>query len=163
MALDALAAAQANLALLAERHAAKLLDARVSLLPEQLRAGEGYLGCLAFSAADCAERARSACTPTLLPASEGGGFGQNDVASPVWSAWEKLGTSGRMLEATLAILAVVASQALHVTGRNAPPKLAGLLGRVRGRVPPMTGQRAPGRELDALVAVGGDGSRPTRS
>ena len=153
--LDALAAAQANLALLAERQASKLLDARVSLLPEQLRAGDGYLGCVAFGAADCAERARNACTPTLLPASEGGGFGQNDVASPAWSAWEKLGTTGRMLEATLAILAVIASQALHVTGRDAPPPLAGLLARVRTLVPPMVEQRSPGPELDALVRAFG--------
>ena len=40
LAMDALTAACANLCVLAERHGAKLLDGRVSLLPDQLNSPE---------------------------------------------------------------------------------------------------------------------------
>ena len=149
-ALDALAAASADLALLCDRQVTKLLDGHVSLLPDQLRLGDGYLGCLAFGVADIAERARNACSPTLLPGSEGGGFGQNDVASPVFSAFEKATRVGDLLDAALAILAVTASQALAVTDRPAPPALAELLDDVREAVPPLAGQRPLGPEIDVL-------------
>lgn len=149
-ALDTLAAAYADLALLCDRQVSKLLDGHVSLLPDQLRLGDGYLGCLGFSVADIAERARNACSPTLLPAGEGGGFGQNDVASPVFSAFEKTNRCGELLDAALAMLAVIASQALAVDARCAPPALVSLLDDVRGVVAPLADQRPLGPEIDLL-------------
>ena len=102
-ALDNLAAAWADLALLADRQATKLLDGKVSLLPHQLGGeGGGYLGCLGFTAAGYAEQARHAASRTLLPGSEGGGFAQNDVAVPAFSAWRKEAEAGRCLDAALA-------------------------------------------------------------
>ena len=160
-ALDTLAAACADLALLCDRQVSKLLDARVSLLPDQLRLGDGYLGCLAFGVADVAERARNTCSPTLLPGSEGGGFGQNDVASPVFSAFEKTQRVGNLLDAALAILAVTASQALAVTARPAPPALVMLLDEVRDAVPPLTEARALGPQVEDLATR--FGARSTRT
>ncbi len=146
-ALDSLAAAWADLALLCDRQVTKLFDDGVSLLPAQLRgAEEGYLGCLGFTALGYAEQARQAAQRTFLPGSEGGGFGQNDVAVPTFLAWRKEAEAGRSLEAGLACLAIVASQAFHVTERQPPPALAPLVEQVRALFPPMGAQRAPGPE-----------------
>ncbi len=152
-ALDGLAAVWADLALLCDRQASKLLDANVSLLPAQLRDGEGYMGCLGFTAVAYAEQARHAAQRSFLPGSEGGGFGQNDVPVPSFQAWRKEAEAGRCLDANLAILAAISSQALHVTGRQAPPRLGPLLAEVRGVMPPMTGQRPPGPEAEGLWAA----------
>jgi histidine ammonia-lyase len=137
-ALDALAGAWADLALLCERQANKLLDGEISLLPDQLQAAPGaYLGCLPFTAA-------------ALPGSESGGFGQNDVAVPSFTAWRQEAEAGRCLDAGLAVLAVVASQAFHVTGRAAPPALAGPLEDIRAVAPPITEVMAPGPPAERL-------------
>ena len=158
-ALDALAASAADLALLADRQTTKLLDGKVSLLPDQLLpagpagAADGtFLGCLAMTALGYAEQARAAARTTLLPGSEGGGFGQNDVASVAFPAWRRQDEAGTCLTATLAALAVVASQALHVTGRPAPPALVGLLETVRQEVPVVLTPRALGPEVGRLHA-----------
>jgi histidine ammonia-lyase len=152
-ALDGLAATWADLALLCDRQTTKMLDANISLLPVQLRDGDGYLGCLAFTAVAYAEQARHAAQRSLLAGSEGGGFGQNDVPVPSFQAWRKEAEAGRCLDANLAILAAIASQALHVTGRAPPPRLGPLLAEVRALMPPMTGQRPPGPEAERLCAA----------
>ena len=150
-AMDALATSYANLAVLCDRQVSKLLDGRVSLLPHQLIERDGYLGCLGFTAAGYAEHARQACSPTLLPGSEGGGFGQNDVASPVFFAWQKSEICGVAVDAALACLAVIASQAFHVTARQAPPKLEGLLERIRENVRPVRGPKVLGPDVESLA------------
>ncbi|MDX1575592.1 MAG: aromatic amino acid lyase [Kiloniellales bacterium] len=158
-ALDNLAAAWADLALLCDRHVTKLLDARTSHLPAFLSpsgaghmgAGEGYIGCLGFSAAGYAEQARLAATRHFLPGSEGGGFGQNDVALPTFLAWRSEAEAGRCLEANLAQLAVIASQAFHVTERGAPPRLAPLLDEVRAHCPPLTAPRPLAGDVERLA------------
>ena len=48
------------------------------------------------------EEARLCAQATLLPGSESGGYGQNDVASPVFLAWSKQDRAGRCLEMALA-------------------------------------------------------------
>jgi histidine ammonia-lyase len=150
-ALDDLAAAWADLALLCDRQLSKLLDGRVSELPDQLVSAPGsYLGCLGFAAAGYAEQARHAAQRTFLPGSEGGGFGQNDVAVPTFLAWRKAGEAGHCLDAALAALAVVASQALLVTGQDAPPPLEPLLQAARRLAPPMTEPRALGPDVEQL-------------
>ena len=139
--------------LFCDRQATKMLDAGVSLLPAQLRDGDGYLGGLCFTAVAYAEQARHAAQRSFLPGSEGGGFGQNDVPVPSFQAWRKEAEAGRCLAANLAILAAVASQALHVTGRPPPPRLGPLLAEVRALMPPMTGQRRPGPEAERVRAA----------
>lgn len=152
-ALDQLGASYADLALLADRELTKLLDGNVSGLPNQLIENDGraldgsFLGCLGMTALAYAEQARHAATRTLLPGSEGGGFGQNDVAVPTFPAFRKQAEAGRCLEAALACLAVVASQAFFITGRAAPPALAAFLARVRAAAPPVTAPIALGPDL----------------
>ncbi|MGO4837874.1 histidine ammonia-lyase, partial [Rhizobiaceae sp. 2RAB30] len=50
------------------------------------------------------------------------------------------------------MLAMLASQALHVTGRNPPPALAQFVEEVRGLVPPVGADRVLGPELSRLSA-----------
>lgn len=152
-AMDNVAAAVADLSLLADRHTSKLLDGHYSLLPDQLQKGEGYLGCLGMAQVGYAEQARRAAQRNFLPGSEGGGFGQNDVAPPSFFSWRAQEEAGRCLEAGLSMLAVVASQAFFVTEREAPPALAGLLELTRRHVKPLTESRVLASELAGLAAA----------
>ena len=141
-AIDALTREWADLALIAERHATKLLDGAVSGLPEKLSRGGTAGGTIALAYAPMAsvgflETARGAATMTLLPGAEGGAFGQDDVVSPVFQAWHKHGRAALAFERALAVVAAVASQALWVTDREAPPALAPLLEQIRADVPPV--------------------------
>ncbi len=152
-ALDGLAGAYADLCLLAERQGAALVDPRISGLPDELRAGDGYIGCLGMAQTGIGEAAREAATRSFLPAGAAGGFGQNDVASPNVFAWTKAVAAGEALDAALAILAAIASQALFVTGRDAPAALAPLLATVRERFPPVTASRPLGPDVDRLASA----------
>ena len=158
LAMDALTAACANLCVLAERQGAKLLDGAVSLLPDQLLAPEAgdealraYLGCLPMAQTGYEEEARLYAQATLLPGSESGGFGQNDVASPVFLAWSKQDRAARCLDMTLASLVPIALRAFDVTGRPVPPRLAGLDARVRGIVPDLMEPRAFGPVVASIA------------
>ena len=151
-ALDGLAACWADLALLAERQGTKMLDPHVSLLPEQLLMGDGYMGCMAMTQVGIGEAARQAASRTFLPASEAGGFGQNDVASPTFFAWIKQRDAGAALDASLAILAATASQALAATERPATPPLAGFLDEVREAFPLVIESRVLGPDIDRMAA-----------
>ena len=152
-ALDGLAGVWADLCLLAERQSTRMLDPHVSLLPEQLRVGDSYIGCLAMTQVGIVESARYAASRTFLPGGEGGGFGQNDVATPTFFAWIKERDAGACLDAGLGILAAIASQALYVTERPAPPPLAGFLEQVRAVFPPLTEQRTLGDDVDRIGAA----------
>ena len=137
-AMDQVTAAYANLAILAERMAAKLMDGAISLLPQHLEP-EGsnlpYLGCLPMAATGYEEELRMLAQATLLPGSESGGFGQNDVASPVCLAWTKQDRAGTLLDATLASLAPIALRALDVTERPVPAKLLEVAAIIRDTFP----------------------------
>jgi histidine ammonia-lyase len=153
-ALDDLAASWADLCLLAERQAAKLIDGKVSLLPDHLRAGpddERELIPLPMVSVGLGERARFAAQRSFLPGPESGGFGQNDVGVASSLAWQKEGTAGRALDGCLAILGVVASEALIVTKRDATPALRARLEFIRRYVPPMKKLRALGPDVGRLA------------
>jgi histidine ammonia-lyase len=143
MAMDTVTAANVNLITIAGRFAAKLLDGAVSLLPDQLGLGglPGYLGCLPMAITGYEEEARIHAMATLLPGSESGGFGQDDVASPVFLAWSKQEKTGALLEAALASLAFIAFRALVFTSHQIPPLLEALVEDVRNFMPdPDSGQ-----------------------
>lgn len=137
MAMDAVTAANVNLIVIAERLSAKLLDGNVSLLPDQLDLGgkEGYMGCIPMAITGYEEEARVFAGATLLPGSESGGFGPNEVASPVFPAWSKQEKTGALLEASLASLAFIAHRALTITGRPAPANLANLMEEIGRFIP----------------------------
>jgi histidine ammonia-lyase len=137
---------------LAERHTTKLLDGRYSLLPDQLTDGDGHIGILGFVQVGYAEEARRHAQRTFLPGSESGGFGQNDVGALTGLAWQSQEEVGRCLDAAITVLAVVASQALHVTKRAAPSELVELLDTIRSEFPPVTDSRTFATQLAALMA-----------
>ena len=158
--LDGLAAAWADLCLLCERLCAGLLNGRVSGFPDFLLTdrgpgesdGHGAVGYLPMAIVGYAEEARQAAQRTFIPAADASVFGQDDVASPVFLAWPKQEKAGSCLDASLAVLAAAASQALHVTGRHdLPPALSELLDRVRAHVPPVDADRVLGPELAGLA------------
>jgi histidine ammonia-lyase len=152
-ALDGLAASYADLALLAERQAAKILEGRVSGLPDQLATGlddARYFGTTAMVAVGFGEAARHAAQRTFIPGPESGGYAQNDVASNAIPAWNKHEAAATALDACLAILGAISSQALHVTERAASPALAPLLTGIRETLPPVEEVRAMGPRLQAL-------------
>ena len=53
------------------------------------------------------------------------------MTAPAFLAWLRQNWAGACLDAVLAMLAVLASQALHVSGRDGPPPLRSLLHEVR--------------------------------
>lgn len=159
--IDNVTGVWADLCLLAERLCAALLNGRVSgfsdfLLGDRDAAesdGHGALGYLPMAIAGFVEEARGLAQRSFIPAVDASVFGQDDVASPVFLAWPKEAKAGQTLERALAVLAVVASQALHLTGRHpANGPLRNLLGKVREIVPPVTVDRVLGPELQALSA-----------
>jgi histidine ammonia-lyase len=158
-ALDDLAGIWADLCLLCDRHSSKLLIGRVSQLPDLLMVGReasdadghGNIGYVPMAVTGYLEQAKAAAQRTFIPGSESAGAGQDDVASPVFLAWAKEERAGRCLDAALAMLAVVASQALHVTGRQAPPALRNFVEALRAIVPPVEDDRVLGPELNRLA------------
>jgi histidine ammonia-lyase len=152
-ALDDLAAGWADLCTLAERQAAKLLDGKVSLLPESLRADPDdprELIPVPMVAVGLGERARHAAQRSFLPGAESGGFGQNDVGVASFLAWQKEATAGRAFDGCLAVLGLIAAEALDVTQRQAPPALQPRLAFIRRHAPPITALRALGPDLGRL-------------
>ncbi len=137
LAVDALTSSYVNLATIAERMSAKMLDGSISLLPPQLgaEAGLSYLGCIPMALTGYGEEMRMLAQPTLLPGSESGGFGQNDVASPVFLAWSKQERAGLLLEQSLAGLAAIAARAYRVTGRPVPKNIEKLSREIASCIP----------------------------
>jgi histidine ammonia-lyase len=158
-ALDDLAAIWADLCLLCDRHASKLLIGRVSHLPDLLLVdrdpsdadGHGNIGYVPMAVTGYLEQAKAAAQRTFIPGSESAGAGQDDVASPVFLAFAKEAQAGRCLDAALAMLAVMAAQALHVTERQPPPALRGFVGGLRAIVPAVEADRQLGPELGRLA------------
>lgn len=155
MTLDQITASLANLLVIVERMTTKMLDGQVSLLSPQLGVEEGlsYLGCLPMALVGLQEEARMLAYPTLLPGSESGGFGQNDVASPVFAAWSKQERAGILLEHGLAMLAAVSLRAYRVTTRPVPASLQSLRDEIERAVPHLDCHEPIGGEMAALAQV----------
>jgi histidine ammonia-lyase len=158
-ALDDLSAIWADICLLCDRHGSKLLNGKVSGLPDLLLVGRhpsdsdghGNLGYVPMATTGYLEQAKLWAQRTFIPGTESAGAGQDDVAATAFLAWAKEEKAGRCLDACLATLAVVASQALHITGRQAPPALRGFLLDIRSIVRPVDQDRVLGPELLALT------------
>ena len=158
-ALDDLSAIWADLCQLASRHCVKLLDGRASHMPDMLLVGRepgesdgrGNIGYISMSLCGYVEQAKSAAQTTFIPSTDTGGCGQDDVGTPAFLAFTKEAAAGRCLDAALAMLSVVAAQALHITGRQAPRPLRGFVEQVRAVVRPVVEDRVLGPELQQLA------------
>jgi histidine ammonia-lyase len=139
-ALNALSAAWADLALVAERQVTALNTAETSGLPVNLVApGASGNGTYAYgwAASGYVEEARAAATPALLPGAVADPHA--DVLSPTFGAYRRERRAAECLDGVLAILAIVSSQALFVTGRSPARPLLPLLSFVRSVFPPIDG------------------------
>jgi histidine ammonia-lyase len=147
-ALNALSAAWADLALVAERQVTALNTAETSGLPVNLAApGVSGIGTYAYGwvASSYVEEARAAATPALLPGVAEDPYA--DVSSPTFSAYRRERRAAECLDGVMAILAIVSSQALFATGRNPARPLWPVLSFVRSVFPPIDG--ATERDLSA--------------
>jgi histidine ammonia-lyase len=95
-----------------------------------------------------AEEARAIASPTLLSL---GGFGQNDVPALSFLAWRKATAVGDCLNASLAVLAAVTSQAMHIEGHEPPPNLRALIHEIRAAFPPVDRPRPLGDDCQKLT------------
>ena len=158
-ALNALSAAWADLALVAERQVTALNTAETSDLPVNLVApGAPGNGTYAYgwAANGYVEEARAAATPALLPGAVEDPHA--DVLAPTFGAYRLGRRAAECVDGVLAILAIVSSQALFVTGRNPPPPLRPVLSFVRSVFPPIdgTGERdlsADGGRLQQVLGA----------
>jgi histidine ammonia-lyase len=136
-ALNALAAAWADLTLLVSRHAAALRTVTASApAPPGTMVVRPALGGIV-------EEARAAALPTLLPAAVNDA--QDDVSSPTFIAYRRQGRAAECLDAALGMLAAQASQVLFVTGRQPAPALEAPLGGIRAIFAPAGGSPPGGR------------------
>lgn len=147
--LDALAHGWADIAQLAQRHVDKLFQHPFTAPG---LAGEWLAKPLHMAAAGYAEEARTLAQTTVLGL---GGFGQNDLPSPAFSAWSKATAVGTCLDRVLAVLAAVTSQALHVAAQAPPPALASFLDEIRASFAPIDRARPLGADADRLAAAFG--------
>jgi histidine ammonia-lyase len=160
-ALDDLAAVWADICLLCDRHGSKLLNGKVSGLPDLLLTGRhpsdsdghGSVGYVPMATTGYLEQAKLAAQRTFIPGTESAGAGQDDVAATAFLAWTKEDKAGRCLDACLATLFAVASQALHVTGRQAPPALGDFVSELRSILSPVEKDRVLGPELLRLAEL----------
>lgn len=148
-ALDGLAHAWADVAQLAQRHVDQLFQHPISA---PLLAGEWLAKPLHMAAAGYAEEARTLAQTTVLGL---GGFGQNDLPSPAFLAWGKATAVGTCLDRVVAVLAALASQALHVAAQSPPLALAPFLDEVRASFPPIETPRQLGSDAERLAAAFG--------
>jgi histidine ammonia-lyase len=151
--LDDLAAVWADLCLLCERQTARLHDGALSGLPHWLPESEGFepYRYVPYAITAFGEQARRAAQRTFLPGNEGAGFGQTDVVSPVFLAWEGADKAGYCLDASLAGLAVVALHALRLTGRAAPRGLADFAAGLQELVPAPNRLEPAAKDIEAVA------------
>jgi len=150
-ALQALSSCWAELALAAERQIACFHRGAAYGLPHLL-SPPGYRGALSgpvnlfgWSVTGYVETARAAASPALMPAVVVDP--QNDLSTATGVAHRKERDAGEALDGVQAILALVASQALFVTGRQPAPPLRDLMAGIRSAFPPV--ESPHGRDLGA--------------
>ena len=158
-AIDSVAASWADLAALAQRHTVKLHRGPISLLPDRLLPeGTDYTTgysttYLEYVPNQAIEEMRRLAQPALLTPAEIAASEQDDVAVTAPLAYLAEREVAARFDEVLTVLAVTCSQALHVTGRPALPRLAGLLGFVRDLVPSVQSRRPLGEECGRLASA----------
>jgi histidine ammonia-lyase len=154
-ALNALSAASADFCQLVERLTTKLLDGAISGLPHWLPTADGEepFRYVPWALLGLAEQARHAAQHVFLPASEGAAYGQTDLASPVFLAWQRAEAAGHCLDTALAMAAVVGLHALDLTARLPPRGIVGMVERLRMAALSSGEAAVAGSRIDPAVKV----------
>jgi histidine ammonia-lyase len=149
--LQSLSSSWAELALAAERQIACFHRGPAYGLPHLL-SPPGYRGALSgatnlfgWAVTSYVEAARAAAAPALMPAVVADP--QNDLSTATSLAHQKERQAAEAFDRAQAILALVASQALFVTGRQPAPPLEDLVAGIRSVFPPA--ESPHGRDLGA--------------
>jgi histidine ammonia-lyase len=162
--LQSLASSWAELALAAQRQIASFHRGAAYGLPHLLNP-PGYDGALSgatnlfgWAATSYVEAARAAAAPALMPAVVADP--QNDLATATSLAHQRERQAADAFHGAQAILALVASQALYVTGRQPAPPLRELVAGIRSVFRPVDspGDRDFGAEAGRLAQVFAAGS-----
>jgi histidine ammonia-lyase len=147
--LQSLSSCWAELALTAERQVACFHRGPAYGLPHLLsppgyRAGiGGATNLFGWVVTGYVETARAAASPALMPAVVVDP--QNDLSTATSAAHQRERAAAEAFGGAQAILALVASQALFVTGRQPAPPLRGLVAGIRSVFPPV--ESPHGRDL----------------
>jgi histidine ammonia-lyase len=158
-AIDSMAASWVEFGAIAQRHAVKLHKGGVSQLPDRLLPpGTDYVTgysttYLEYVPNQAVEEMRRLLQPTLLSPAETAASEQDDVAitAPVAFVAEREVSS--RLDEVLAVLAVVCSQAIHLTGCSVAPRLETPLELIRELVAPVESRRQLGQECGRLAGA----------
>lgn len=125
--------------------------------------GHGHRACTAAAHAAGVSLASVSDNPVYVPPGAGHPHGQvlsnggyhNGIAYPALDglavAWEAATNAGEALDANLAILAVVACEALRRAGRPAPPPVRELASQVMSAVAPIDHERPLARDLEQVA------------
>jgi histidine ammonia-lyase len=149
-AIDGLSFALADLAQLAHHQLQRLQTS-----PEAMPGLDSLaLGTMQMVSAGYAEEARAAAVPSLLPLP---GFGQNDVPSPTFHAWNRFERVRGFAVGSLTCLAALAAQSFARTDRDFPPAGRELGALVLETCPPVVQRRSVGAELGRLAERLGSG------
>jgi histidine ammonia-lyase len=103
------------------------------------------------------EEMRRLAQPTLIPAADIAASQQDDVAITTPLAFVNERQIAECFDATLAVLAAVASQGLHVTSRLVAPPLRPYLDALRTIVPPVETHRQLGHDCARLADAFSEG------
>jgi histidine ammonia-lyase len=157
-AIDEVAASWVDLASLMHRHIVKFHKGEVSLLPDRLLPpGADYTTgysttYMEYVPNDFVESMRRLATvPSCLSAAEIAASEQDDVAIPTPIAFNMERQVAELHDMVCAVLAVVASQALHVTKREARGPLRDFVKEIRAIFPPVETSRPLGEEAGELA------------
>jgi len=156
-AFDNVTSSWADLGEIMHRQAVKFHKGEVSLLPDRLLPqGTDYLTgvsttYLEYVANGFLEEMRMLTAPTLLTAREPAASEQDDINISGPLGWMKEDRASRLFDKVMAVLAATASQALHITERKPPPRLAEFTETVRRYFPPVTATRVLGNDAKRLA------------
>jgi histidine ammonia-lyase len=144
--------AWADLATLSGLHAAGLTKEEITGLNPRLRIGDSESGLgngLRGAQRSVGRKARALAAPILL-SNEGDDL-QSDATVPTFDAYAKELKSAETLDTSLAMMALVASQALAVAERDPAPALRPFLSGVRALFPPVTAMRPVGAQVGTVA------------
>ncbi len=157
-AIDAIVRSWADLGGLIHRHAINMHRSRVSLLPDRLIPPGADSSSSTYSTTyleylpnGFVEEMRRLSQPTLISTSDTAASMQDDVPITTALAFVNERRAAECFDMTIAVLAVIASQALHITDATAAPALSPFLDTLREIVPPVESQRRLGADCAQLA------------
>ncbi len=154
-AVENLSRALVHVGILSEKRLYRLLDERATGLARQLAADPGLDAGLvtvhkAASAYGASLRMLAASVSVMQPDSS---FGQEDAATMIFASLERLGEAVSLLSIILAHEAYVAAVAIDQRGEVPGDGVAAFHSRLRTRIPPYSGDRPYGTDLDLLIEI----------